>query len=84
MIRADYDKDRNVMYARCMDCRRKYEVRCSPLQWRLLTEEGRLIQDVFPRLTSGDREVFISGICNECYAKFMNQVEKEEREDERL
>ena len=32
-------------------------------------QDGALIQDAMPYLTSGERELFISGVCGPCYDK---------------
>jgi hypothetical protein len=28
---------------------------------------GALVQDAFPELKEGERELFISGVCNDCF-----------------
>lgn len=36
-------------------------------------KSGKYIQDVMPYLSADDRELFISGICGECYDKLYDK-----------
>jgi hypothetical protein len=40
--------------------------------------QGAYIQDVFPNLNSGERERFISGICNPCWQQMFMYMDDEE------
>ena len=41
-------------------------------------ENGALIQDAFPYLTPDEREIMISGMCGDCWQKYMESFDKEE------
>lgn len=41
-------------------------------------ENGALIQDAFPYLTPDEREIMISGMCGDCWQKYMELFDKEE------
>lgn len=41
-------------------------------------ENGALIQDAFPYLTPDEREIMISGMCGDCWQKYMESFDEEE------
>lgn len=41
-------------------------------------ENGALIQQAFPYLTSDEREIMLSGMCGDCWEKYMESFDKEE------
>lgn len=50
----------------CTACKRTFIVHVTPEQirrWR----NGELIQRAMPHLTAAERELFISGICGDCW-----------------
>jgi len=50
----------------CRRCRKNTELKLSRHGIRL-REDGALIQDAFPYLDNGERELMISGTCNACW-----------------
>lgn len=53
----------------CRLCKKKYMVEVNIEDYyRLLIGDGN-IQDIFPYLSSGERELMISGTCGECFKK---------------
>lgn len=52
----------------CIQCGKQVEVEVNKEDLKKY-QEGMHIQDAFPYLTAGEREVFISGICGECFDK---------------
>ena len=45
-------------------------------------DAGEHIQDVFPELSAGNREIMISGICGECFDKIFADDEDEDEDEE--
>lgn len=43
--------------------------------FKRLYEEGLHVQSAFPTLSSGVREMFISGICNRCFEDLFTEEE---------
>lgn len=41
-------------------------------------ENGALIQQAFPYLTPDEREIMLSGMCGDCWEKYMESFDKEE------
>ena len=54
---------------RCPHCRRLYTLQLSKAGIEA-RENGALIQDAFPELTAGERELLISGTCDACWERF--------------
>jgi len=42
---------------------------------------GEPIQDCFPHLTAGERELMLSGTCDTCWKKFFPYANEEEEEE---
>lgn len=67
-----------------MNCRRCNEptyLTASPEQfaeYALPRGERRLVQEIFPDLSIGDRELLISGTCNTCWQELFGSDEDEE------
>ncbi len=67
---------------------------CGKLSWVVVEESdlfawqnGALVQDAFPYLSAEERELFISGICSDCWdrmfgAEETKELELEEEEEE--
>jgi hypothetical protein len=52
----------------CVECDKEYSLPVSTeqvLQW----QRGELIQNAMPELPRVDRELFLSGICSDCWRK---------------
>lgn len=53
----------------CIHCQTVYELELNPqalMEW----QGGKFAQDAFPDLTSGQRELLISGTCDTCWNRF--------------
>jgi hypothetical protein len=51
----------------CISCDKKVNIVASEKQW-LSYQEGKVkIQDIFPDLSAGDREILITGMCGDCF-----------------
>jgi hypothetical protein len=67
-----------------VDCRLCGETTAIPASVEQLTElylprtERRLMQEIFPDLSIGDRELLISGTCDTCWQKLHGSADKEE------
>lgn len=60
----------------CIFCSHEHKVVMDKekyFRWR----NGELIQNVFPEMTSDQREILISGTCPECWDKYMKDDEDE-------
>ena len=63
----------------CVDCGRVIEIKVKESdysEWMLGTTKH--VQDVFPYLTAGEREMFITGICEDCFHRIFAGEEAEE------
>jgi hypothetical protein len=52
----------------CVECDKEYSLPVSAeqvLRW----QQGELIQNAMPELPRADRELFLSGICGDCWKK---------------
>lgn len=62
----------------CISCHVDYSLNVKPLDY-LRWSQGMHVQTAFPYLSPSERELFISGICGECYDKiFADEDEDEE------
>ena len=59
---------------KCVSCGEVYHVHITPEQYHKICERKECIQDILPDVEPGIRELFISGICPECW----NNLFKEE------
>ena len=55
------------LMAWCTVCGHEVKIPCTKRQYDDLTGRKRLIQDIFPKVPAGDREIFLSGWCSVCY-----------------
>ena len=54
----------------CIMCKTEHTIYVNKEDWDLYNSPNRPhIQDIFPYLSSEDRELFITGICDECWKK---------------
>lgn len=66
---------------RCPFCGRGHEVEVNESDyWDW--DDGVHVQDAFPYLSAGEREMLVSGICPNCWDKTFGQAEDEEEEEE--
>lgn len=52
----------------CRDCGKVFTIRFNPEDMRRW-QAGELIQNAFPYLTAGERELLKTQICDECWEK---------------
>jgi len=52
---------------KCLECGDTFIIEAVPEDYFNWTNNKVLIQDAFPYLSDGDRELLLSGICNECF-----------------
>lgn len=53
----------------CQYCGNKYLLDISEDQYNKLVEGKELIQNIIPEVDPGIREIFISGVCPDCWDK---------------
>lgn len=66
---------------RCPFCGRGNEVEVNEIDY-LDWDDGVHVQDAFPYLSAGEREMLVSGICPDCWDKMFGQMEDEDIPDE--
>jgi len=66
---------RNI-YIVCEKCDKGFDFPATPEQMHALDDSSKSIQDIFPELSSGERELFISGMCGECFDKVFEAFEE--------
>ena len=55
---------------KCVLCKKEHTILVNREDWDLYNSPNRpYIQDIFPYLSSAERELLISGMCNECFDK---------------
>ncbi len=75
----DWDKDTVTIPIVCPSCKKEYRLtvpRRNFDMWR----EGSHVQDAFPNLSPGDRELLISGTCDKCWKEMFGHEESDEGE----
>lgn len=58
----------------CVHCRQVQTIMLSKTGIEAY-QKGALMQDAFPELTAGQREMLISGTCDNCWKKFFGESE---------
>ena len=58
----------------CEHCNKTYVLNINETGWKEW-ESGEFIQDALPDLEAGERELLISGTCDECWKKFFGEDE---------
>ena len=65
-----------IINCTCRICKIPYALKVKKDDYADYCNNGKLIQNCFPYLTAGERELIISGICDTCFNKmFKNEVE---------
>lgn len=57
----------------CVECRETQHILASE-DGLLKRQEGRSIQECFPEMSASEREMFISGICGDCWDKMFGEL----------
>jgi hypothetical protein len=60
---------------RCRVCHIVHTLIVDETEWELFMKGERQVQDAFPHLTPGQRELFVTQICDICFDKMMPQEE---------
>jgi hypothetical protein len=58
----------------CKHCEKTFEIECIAKDYRNWKKGSELAQDAFPYLSAGERELLISGTCDECWNKMFGEV----------
>lgn len=67
----------------CPICRKEHEIAVRYEDYILYTLPNRpLIQDIFPYLTASEREMLVSGVCDDCWHKMFDCCDEEVEDDE--
>ena len=77
------DEENVLVVIKCVSCNKVHEVK-APVAGLIARENGALIQVAFPRMSAGERELFVSGICDDCFPKAPEEEDEEDADaDER-
>jgi len=74
------DKPMTTVNVACRMCRCEQSI-TAPVVNFLAWEGGELIQDAFPMLSSGEREMLISQTCDDCWTEMFGEPEDEFEEN---
>lgn len=69
-----------VKVFQCRFCRKFFEVTVLQKDYDALMRGEGQIQDIFPYLTAGERELFLSSICNTCFDELLAEPEEDDEE----
>ena len=62
----------------CQQCKQEHTLKDVPLEGLIKRYRDReMIQNCFPSMPVADRELFISGICDDCYTVMIEEEEDE-------
>ena len=62
-----YDMHDKSAVVKCVCCGGMFRIRMSPGQYERVLDEIECIQDVLPDNEPWERELFLSGMCDECF-----------------
>lgn len=60
----------------CISCKTVHTVEVTEEEW-IRRQGGMAVQDAFPNMSPAVREMFISGLCPECWNKCFKGMENE-------
>lgn len=67
-----------ILNCKCQMCQKDFALKVKADDYTDYVSNGKLIQLAFPYLTAGERELIISGTCNDCF----NVIFKDDEEPE--
>ena len=67
-----------TVYKVCQECGKKNYIEMSDEQYQKYTEGSDLIQRIFLEMSPAQREILITGICEDCWNKLFPIDEDEE------
>ena len=71
-----------ALNVQCRMCRKVHTLMVGVEDYLMFDSPNRPhIQDIFPYLTAGERELLISGTCDECWKKMFPPEPEDEEED---
>jgi hypothetical protein len=73
------DEENVLVVIKCVSCDKVHEVK-APVAGLIARENGALIQVAFPRMSAGERELFVSGICDDCFPKAPEEDDEDEED----
>ncbi len=73
MVKINYKEVQIVTF--CPICGKAHDIEVNEIDY-LDWADGMLVQDAFPYLTANEREMFISGICPDCWARMFGGDEE--------
>lgn len=62
------DSENVIIEGACISCGKEWTVK-APMAGVIARQNGALIQVAFPKMSAGERELFVSGICDDCFPK---------------
>jgi hypothetical protein len=65
-----------IIQTACIECGDKHAISCTTEQYKRYVY-GDYVQDIFPELDAGTRELLISGICNDCWDNIFAFMQQE-------
>lgn len=76
-IKVTNKEDLTIIKVICTSCEKEFELVVKTVDWYKFRLYKELIQVCFPYLTVGERELLISGTCNECWCNLYPDEEDE-------
>lgn len=65
-----------IFEKKCYHCKNTVELQVLKTDF-IAYQNGAFVQDAFPYLSDGDRELLISGICSDCFDMMFGALEEE-------
>ena len=51
----------------CADCGKRFDIKAKPEQFKDIVRGTKAIQEILPDATAEEREMFVTGWCNDCF-----------------
>jgi hypothetical protein len=64
-----------IIKATCIECKKEFSLTVTAGEYDSF-REGAFVQDAFPNLTPGERELLISSMCETCFDKLFEREEE--------
>lgn len=61
----------------CPICKKPHEIKITTMELFKLRTSNEHIQDILPNLTDAEREMFISGVCPDCWKMLFGDPEED-------
>lgn len=66
------------IFVECRDCKKVYAITSTVEQLKEYQAGHKKVQDIYPELSPGDRELLISKTCNDCWNKMFGGFDDED------